>query len=378
MARRRKALLVTYTMADPYAVGVFFRAVRIATELLHRQWDCVLYNYGPIPSDPKVEEIARRCRIIRLDSDDSFRDYALILEEYRRIDPGVVLFGEFPLRFMIPLLRAACALVKPPVLLFDQYYSPDAGTLLWGIDYSLMYGLRGIWPDHPLHRSLKIIPPFIDDLPEVAALPVPAALRALPWVTIAGLDHRVLRAGIDILARLQDVPCACITMSPDPALAERWCQEAGIAADRRLSLPLQHDAGYFGLIAASRAVILANGFMQIAEATALGCPAICIDRGIGMVRGTLHPAFGPFTLFAESIDAGAARVREWLRESPFTERQLASLRPQRGGAGMAADCIEHALARPRPMMRWQRRAAPWRRAFINLFSRKTTYTDETA
>jgi hypothetical protein len=366
MARSRRALFVTYTMADPYAVGVFFRAVRLATELLRRRWECVLYNYGPTPSDPKVDAIASRCEVIRLDSDDSFRDYPAILAEFRGIDPQVVLFGEMPLLFMVPLFRAAKALVRPPVLMFDQYYSPDAGAKLRGVDSYLMYGVRGIWPDPPMPRGLEIIPPFIDGLAPIDELPVPAALHGTPWITIVGFDHRVLRAGIDMVARLLDVPCACIAVSQDPANAERWCEDAGIPAGRRVSLPLQDDASYFGLIAASRAVILANGFMQIVEATALACPSICVDRGIGMYRGTLHPAFGEFALFAESVQDGAERLRDWLHRSPFTEAQLRTLRWQRGGAAIAADCIERAVDRPRLLVRWQRRIAFWQRALLGL------------
>ncbi|MFI5244765.1 MAG: hypothetical protein ACHQQR_06025, partial [Gemmatimonadales bacterium] len=114
MATPSTALLVTYTMADPAAVGVFFRALRLMRELHRRGWTCVVFNYGPIPDDPKVEEIRRHSEIIRFESDNAQRDLDLILATYRRIAPRVVLFGEYPLHFMQPLLLAARLLVKPP------------------------------------------------------------------------------------------------------------------------------------------------------------------------------------------------------------------------------------------------------------------------
>src|SRR6185436_3451618 len=134
MATSRTALLVTYTMADPAAVGVFFRALRLAKELHRRGWTPVVFNYGPIPDDPKVDGARGHCEIVRFDSDNSHRDVDLVLAMYRRIAPRVVLFGEYPLDFMEPLLLAARLLVWPPVLMLDQYYGPDAGTLPWGVD----------------------------------------------------------------------------------------------------------------------------------------------------------------------------------------------------------------------------------------------------
>lgn len=378
MARRPKALLITYTMADPHAVGVFFRALRIVKELVARGWDCTVYNYGPIPVDPKVDEVSERCTITRFHSDNSDRDFPRILADYRRLAPDVVVFGEYPLTYMESLLRAACALVKPPVVMLDQYYSPQAGAHFRGVDAYIMYGVRSLWPHHRLMRANRVIPPFIDAVTPRDALPVPERLHSMPWITIVGFDPRVLRAGIDIAAQLQDVPFGCISMSADPAAAERMFDQAGIAAGRRAALPLQPDAHYFGLIAGSLAVILANGFMQFTEAIALGCPALCIHRGIGMDGFMLYRAFRPYVKFPGDAGEGAEHVRRWLGESPFSDVQLAALEPQRGGVGVLADAIADAVARPRRVARAHRRVARSLQILSSLFPSRVSNANETA
>ena len=362
MAESSTALLVTYTVGDPAVVGVFFRALRLTRELRRRGWTCVVFNYGPIPDDPKVDEIRRDSEIICFESDNSRRDLDLVLAMYRRIAPRVVLFGEYPLDFMEPLLLAARLLVTPPLLVLDQYYGPDAGAVLWGVDAYLMYGVRSLWPDPPpRHRSFAIIPPFIDLVTPKDELPVPAGLAALPWITIVGFDRRVMCAGIELLARLRDLDVAGVVLSHNPAEAARLMQEAGVPNDRAVALPLQHDANLFGLIAASRVVVLANGFMQLAEAVALGCPALCVNRGIGMEGYTLHDVFRPYVSFDDSLDQRVTRARAWLRERPFSEACLAGLRRERGGAGATADWVERAVARPQWRPKIQRLRARWRR-----------------
>lgn len=364
MAKPSTALLVTYTMADPAAVGVFFRALRLAKELRRRGWNCVVFNYGPIPDDPKVDEIRRDCEIIRFESDNSHRDFDLILARFRRIAPCVVLFGEYPLHYMEPLLLAARFLVKPPLLVLDQYYSPEAGAVLWGVDAYLMYGVRSLWPDPPpRHRSFAIIPPFIDVVTPKDELPLPADLAAFSWITIVGFDPRVMHAGIDLLARLRDRDVAGIVLSHDPAEAARLMQQAGVPAERAVALPIQHDANLFGLIAASRVAVLANGFMQLAEAVALGCPAICVNRGIGMEWFTLHETFRPYVSFADTLDERVERAEAWLRANPFSEECLAGLRLERGGASATADCVERAVARPQWRPKMERLRARCRRLF---------------
>ena len=69
-------------------------------------------------------------------------------------------------------------------------------------------------------------------------------------------------------------------MSGDPEYAAQRMAAADISADRAVSLPLQSDANLFGLLQASTAGIMANGFMQMTEALALGCPVVLVDLSL--------------------------------------------------------------------------------------------------
>ena len=381
MTTRRTALLVTYTMATPAAaVGVFFRALRLSDELRRRGWAWVICNHGPIPSDPKVDRGRQQGEILCFEGRDADSDFRRALTLFRNIDPQVIVFGEYPLQCIEPLFLACRALVRPPVLLLEQYYSPEAGIVLGGVDYLLMYGVRSMWPDQPLrHRSFRIVPPFIDHVTPKDELPMPAHLAGKPSITVLGFDDRVLRAGIEILARVRDQGAVGIVLSHSPEAADRMLTEAGAPAEGRLTLPLQRDEDLFGLIAASRAAVLANGFMQIAEALALGCPAVCIHRGIGMDGFQLDPAFQPLVTFDEDVETRAGRVVEWLRASPFTAELRAALARERRGVTMAADVIEQAVASPRRLSRLQRQTAEWRRRLLSVAvpARKMS-ADETA
>jgi len=361
MAGRRCALLVTYTMTDPYAVGVFFRALRIVEELQRRGWRCLVVNHGRIPDDPKVRRTRRHCEIVEIESEGAVKDFRRVAPLFRDLAPDVVLFGEYPMPFFQPFFDASRALVVPPLVVVDQYYDPASGARLRGVDLFLMYGLRSLWPEHPArHPTFRIVPPFIDRVAPLAELPVPDRFHALPWLTVLGFDRRVMEAGLATLARLREVEVLGITLSHDPIRAEELMDQAGVPRRRRLALPLQEDETLFGLIAASRAVVVANGFMQMAEAVALGCPAVCVNRGIGMEGHTLHPAFRPFVSFDDDLEPRVGRVAAWLRASPFTEEQLAALRLERGGAKVTVDYLESAATRPRWRARLERCAGRWR------------------
>jgi hypothetical protein len=367
MTARRTALLVTYTMASPAAVGVFFRGLRLSRELHQRGWTCVICNHGPIPSDPKVDQARQHADILRFEGRDANSDFRRGLSLFRDIHPQVILFGEYPLPHIQPLFFACRALAAPPLLMLEQYYGPESGILLGGVDCLLMYGIRSMWPDEPLrHHSYRVVPPFIDRVTPKGELPVAAPLAGKPWITVLGFDDRVLQAGIEILARVRDHGALGITVSHAPEVTDRMLGEAGVPPEGRLALPLQRDENLFGLIAASRVVVLANGFMQVAEALALGCPAVCIHRGIGMDGYQLDPAFRPLVAFADDVETGAAQVLEWLRENPFTAPQRAALARERGGVGAAADVIEQAVANPRLFSRLQRHAAEWRRRLLSV------------
>ena len=43
----RKALIVTYTFANPFVVGVFFRAIRLAKVMRDRGWAITIWNFRP-------------------------------------------------------------------------------------------------------------------------------------------------------------------------------------------------------------------------------------------------------------------------------------------------------------------------------------------
>jgi hypothetical protein len=369
MAAARRVLIVTYTMAEPgAAVGVFFRALRLSREMCRRNWSCVICNYGPIPSDPKVDDARREVEIVQFDAGADCFSSALTL--FRRIGPTVILFGEYPLPFMEPLLRACQALVAPPILLLEQYYNPDAGNRLNGVDYVLMYGVRSMWADTTVrHSTFRVVPPFIDRVTPRNELPLPDAATRHPTVTVVGFDRSVLSTGIQIAARIRQHGVVAVTLSHAPGVADRMLADAGIPPEGRRSLPLQSDATLFGLIAASRAVVLANGFMQIAEAVALACPAICIHRGLGMEGYQLDPAFQRVVMFPDGADDGARRVLEWLQESPFTREQRDALARERGGASLAADFIEHVVVRPRLGARLQRQTIRWHERLSTLVRR---------
>ena len=380
MAARRTALLVTYTMATPAAaVGVFFRALRLSHELHRRGWACVIFNRGAIPSDPKVDRARQQAEIVSFEGTDADTDFRRALALFRDIDPQVVVFGEYPMPWIEPLFLACRALAAPPLLMLEQYYGPEAGILLRGVDYLLMYGVS-MWPDEPLrHRFFRVVPPFIDRVTPKDELPVPAQLAGKPWITVLGFDDGVLRAGIEILARVRDHGVLGITLSHSPEACDRMLGKAGVPPEGRLALPLQRDEDLFGLIAASRAVVLANGFMQMAEALALGCPAVCVHRGIGMDGYQLHPAFQPLVTFADDVETRVGRVLEWLRHSPFTPQQRAALARERRGVTATADLIEQTVAHPRLLSRLQRQTSEWRRRFMNVaVPARRASTDEPA
>jgi hypothetical protein len=363
----RTALLVTYTMADPAAaVGVFFRALRLSHELSRRGWRCVICNNGAIPFDPKVDAAAGVAEIIRFDGTGGGDDFRRGLSLFRDIAPDVVLFGEYPIPFMEPLFLASRALVTPPIVMLEQYYSPESGQLPAGVDTLIMYGLRSLWPGAALrHPAFAVVPPFIEHVAAPRDLPIPAGWHGRPMLTILGFDAAVLRMGLDVFSRLHSTGAVAVTSSHSPDGARQLAAAAGIAADRCHTLPLQPDPILFGLLAASRAAVVANGFMQMAEALALGCPVVCIHRGIGLDGYQLDRAYEEVTAFPESADAGAARVREWLAAAASTTLRGALAR-ERGGTAKTVDLIERTAARPRRASRLQRRAIEWRRRAMDL------------
>lgn len=353
-ARRRTVVFVTYTMANPYAVGVFFRALRLSFEFHRRGWSFVVCNIGPIPDDPKVQRARELGDIRSFGGPDGATNKSETLEILRRIDPALIVFGEEPFPGMEPFYEGA-RMLGPPFAVLDQYYNPNVSSMLWGVDLLLLYGLRCLWPgevDRP--GKYVVIPPFIDEVTPTTELAAPPHWKDIPWVTVLGFDERVLRGGIELIQKLEHHRPAVITLSRDPRATEALLEEANIPADRRLALPLLPDAQLFGWMAASRTVILANGFMQMMEALALGCPALCIDRGIGMPGWSLDETFLPYVSIGETPAQQRARLDGWLEGCPFSAAQLDALRRERGGARAVVDHLERVVAHPRLRRRLER------------------------
>jgi hypothetical protein len=357
-------LFVTYTMANPDAVGVFFRAVRLSLELTRRGWQCVICNRGPIPQDPKTELARKTCHLMSFDAESEEHEFPHAVRLFREIAPDIVVFGEYPIPSMELLFRAARVLAGPPLLLLEQFYCPECISSRYGVDAYLLYGVRSPWPEQPEQgKGYQIVPPFIEEVTPIDRLPAVLRTASAPMIAVLGFDAIVLRGGIALIAALQ-VPVFAITISHSPAAADQMMQEAGIPAERRMALALQEDPDLFGLIAASRVTILANGFMQIVEALALGCPAVCIQRGLGMDGWALDQRLRPFISFEEPPEVCLERVRSWIECSPFSDGLRDALQAERHGLTRCANAIEEGFRRPRlysKMQRWaDRMALPFR------------------
>jgi hypothetical protein len=345
--RGKRVVFLTYTMACPSAVGVFFRALRLGFELHRRGWSFTICNAGHVPDDPKVRQARELGEIVGLEGADADGKLRTTLELLRRIDPDLVVFGEEPFTGMEPYYRAA-RMLGPPFVVLEQLYNLEPVAGRWGVDLLLLYGLASMWEGRiDGSEDYEVVPPFVDDLTPADRLPLPGGLRGGPWVTVLGLDEQVLRGGIALLAGVEGERPTAVTVSSDPGMAGRLLDEAGIPRDRRAALPLLPDRDLFGLLAASRVAIVANGFMQMMEALAVGCPAICIDRGIGMDPWALDETWRPYVSLGESPERQQARLAAWLRERPFTASQLAALARERGGGAAAADRLERVALRPR-------------------------------
>jgi hypothetical protein len=349
----RTALFVTYAMSFPRAVvGVFFRALRLATELDQLGWRSVIAHVGFVPDDPKVrsrppsvvlEPIRPGAR-----ADEAERLMRGYLETFA---PDVVVFGEGPIGATQALFDAAYRLPVPFVLL-DQYYSDWLLHRRPDIDLLLLYALRPFWSTGELNfeRHYRLLPPFIERVTAAGDLPVPATVRGRPWVTVLGFDAAVLHVGV-ALAASAPADVAIVAISPRPDMAARLMAEHGVGADRAVALDLQSDADLFGAIAASRVTILANGYMQIMEALALGCPAICIDRGVGLPDWSLDERFKPYVSIGEAEDVQRRRLAEWLCASPFDPDFAGALSHERHGARHAAQLIDAVASRARLSIR---------------------------
>ncbi len=347
----RRAVIVTYTMSHPHVVGVFFRALRLAVALRARGFHTHVLNEGPRPVDPKLDALPAGIELRAARPRPGCDDERELRDWLASFAPDVLIFGEGPLAATHTLYHAARRLGVPFVLL-DQFYKRWLHRPAPHVDLTLLYGLRPLWSPAELgfDRRTRLVPPFIGEVAQAQALPL--RLDERPLVTVLGFDPGVLAGGIETCAGLPGVRVA--TLSPDVARAAAALRAAGLPdAD---ALPLQPDAQLFGLLAHSRAVLLANGYMQILEALALGCPALCIERGVGLPAWALDARLKPYVSIGEEASTRRARLRAFLAASPFAPDVLRALRAERGGAELAARQIARLTRRARlsPGVWWRR------------------------
>jgi len=362
MSEPRRVLLVTYTFGNPLAAGVFFRAIRLATEFCNRGWSCVILNLGPLVKDPKVESPGPH---ITLRNDVETGDVWKALRQFREVDPDLVIFGEAPFAGAMKMLWGAAAMLGKPFILLEQYYGIGTPGYRFDVDMILLYGLKCFWELHANKRKRwTIISPFIGEVTPAASLPAPPSA---PRVLILGGETIVLNEGIELmaglLAGLEGEFPQVVTVSREPTMAAQQMAEAGIPATHAVALPLQSDATLFGLMQSSAAAIMANGFMQMTESLALGCPAVLIDRGLGMWPGQVNEVFEPYVSFAREKEEHRQALRGWLRQSPFDARLQERLQQERNGAIECAAHIERLLANP-PVWRMKWRQAAYRARLI--------------
>lgn len=357
MSRQATVLIITYTMQEPAAVvGVFFRALRVGFELHRRGLRVVVSNCGEIPLDPKVEAAREVLEIHQAPWQDKGFDATTASARFAAYEPDLVIFGEGPFDAMTEPFRGAKRLGTPFILL-DQYYQDWLLREHQDLDLAMYYGLRPFVyeGEFAFGDRYRLLPPFIDRVSPLAELPLPEALRQKPLVTILGFDAGVLRTGLDRLAALQEPPPAVLVLNHDPEAARSEAAARGLAGEDVVAPGLLPDDGFFGAIAASRAVILANGYMQILEAIALATPALCIDRGVGLDHWAVEARYRPYVSIGEDPGKQLERLRSWLATSPFEPELAAALAKERRGASLCADAVESLLRAPPDTTRQERR-----------------------
>lgn len=347
--RGRRVLIVTYTLAQPATVGVFFRALRLGFELDRRGHQVIVANAGPVPEDPKVDAARGRIELREI----PFGGPQLPLRKARRLlaacRPDLVVFGEGPFDTMETAFRAARGLWAPFILL-DQYYQDWLTTRRQDLDRVLLYGLRSFVRDGEFQfgERHRIIPPFIAEVTGKNALPgVAPDLVDEPWVTVLGFEPMVLRRGIELVAGLPEPRPVLAALSHDPGETLRLATEAGLDPRRVVAPGLAGDADLFGFMAAAQVVVLANGYMQILESLALARPAICVMRGVGLEGWTVEDRFKAYVSIDEDFAAQQERLASWLAAPPIPAGLAERLARERDGARRVADEAEELMARAR-------------------------------
>jgi hypothetical protein len=181
-------------------------------------------------------------------------------------------------------------------------------------------------------------------------LPLPADFPTAGRVTLVAYEENILRQGLQLLAGVGPNLKALIVISPLPGLAAELIAASDLAGIATAPLPLSGDPVVFGCINSSEVVLVSNGFIQVIDSIALGCPVIALKRsaGVGMNGLNYDARFYPYLSFEESAADQRARINLWLEHSPFSSEFLAQLKRERNGASVSADFIEALVARKPP------------------------------
>jgi hypothetical protein len=356
------AVLVTYTMLQPVVGGAFFRALRLAEELFRRGWQPVICNNGPELDDPKIDRARPWLRYVSLDSSKPGFGWRAARDEFLAFDPEVVVMGEGPFETMRVFYEGAKRTGRPFVVL-DQYYSGNLLPDRRGVDAVLLYGLKTFWPEASrLRRPYVMVPPFIERVTPDARLPAPARLLRRPLVTFVAYEDHCLHEGAQTLRGLDDPAAGVVSISHNRPLARRLLHDAGLDADRTLALPLQSDEDVFGFLYASRVSLVSNGFIQIMDSVALGCPVIALARpgSVGMNGLNVNERFLPYVSLIDNREDQCRKLNHWLQHCPFPPALRHELSNERGGIMRSADLVERVASwGPRRLVR---RWRPWRLA----------------
>lgn len=357
---RRVALLITYTMLEPIVGGAFFRALRLAVELRRRGWSPVICNHGPMLEDPKITDArSAQVTLIQLDREAPGFNVERAVVQFAGFEPSVVIMGESPFELMKVFYEGARRL-SCPLVVFDQYYRPSLVPPRASADLILLYCLQTFWEGiQPIGSPYRLIPPFIEDVTPPEALPLAADFPLTNRITCIAYEESILRLGIQLVAGLRREDVSFIVISPQPDRAAELLRDVNLNGCATANLPMQPDAVVFGCIESSRVSILSNGFIQVMDALALGCPVITLkrDNNVGLNELNYDTRFHPFMSFDESETAQRARIERWLKCSPFSPDLVVKLKRERNGTATCADLIETLVSLPRekPHQTWLQR-----------------------
>jgi hypothetical protein len=352
-------VFITYTMKNPVVGGAFMRSLRLAHEMARRRWQPIICNDGPSLLDPKIRAAAGSVEFVRLNREKTGLTEKEVISQFAALNPEIVVMGEGPIDPMRVYYDAARHLRRPFVVL-DQYYNHWLLPQKAGVDLVLMYALSSFWDgDLRLAPPYEITPPFIEAVTAKSALPVPAGLHNLRWITLIAYDSYVLDRGLELLSKVSRRDLAIIAISQNPSRARREAETLGFDMARFVSLPLQLDANSFGFLGASSVALVSNGFMQIMECLAMACPVIALERGtgVGMNELNIDRRFFPYVSFGEPLLRQLKRLLTWLDSDPFSPEMRIRLSLERHGVSYCATRIEATYYREL----WRRSRPPrWR------------------